>query len=169
MIQQPLQWRRFCACYGHPTDTTTTSDRTAAISGTKPWLPKFTDLLLPIIMGASLTLVVTPQMLLATDRLTCTLVKLTTVAVKMATVGLLGLDALIYSITYNARIHNLIHSVCVVRFPFPLGTLKLWEKKPVFFACMKHCRRWIQETQGWICHSVFHNCILSMQYIRYIW
>ena len=82
--------------YDHPTDTTTTSDRTAAIIGTKPWLPKFTDLLLPIIMGASLTLLVTPQMLLATDTLTCTLVKLTTVAVKMATVGLLGPDALIY-------------------------------------------------------------------------
>ena len=128
MIQQPLQWRRFCACYGHPTDTTTTSDRTAAISGTKPWLPKFTDLLLPIIMVASLTLLVTPQMLLATDRLTCTLVKLTTVAVKMATVGLLGPDALIYSITYNARIHNLIHSVCEVRFPKPLGKLKLYKK-----------------------------------------
>ena len=88
-------------------------------------MPKFTDLLLPIIMGASLTLLVTPQMLLATDRLTCTLVKLTTVAVKMATVGLLGLDALIYSITYNARLHILIHFVCMVRFPFPLGTLKL--------------------------------------------
>ena len=61
------------------------------------------------------------------------LVKLTTVAVKMATVGLLSPDALIYSITYNARIHNLIHSVCVVRFPMPLATLKSI-KNLVFFA-----------------------------------
>ena len=129
-------------CYGHPTDTTTASDRTIAIIGIKPWLPKFTDLLLPITMGASLTLLVTPQMLLATDRLTCPVVKLTTVAVKMATVGLLSPDALIYSITYNARLHNLIHSVCVVRFPMPLGTLKTF-KNLVFFAWMKHCRRWI--------------------------
>ena len=91
-------------------------------------MPKFTDLLLPIIMGASLTLLVTPHMLLAADTSTWTLVKLTTVAVKMATVGLLGPDALIYSITYNARIHNLIHSVCEVRFPKPFGKLKLYKK-----------------------------------------
>ena len=125
--------------YGHPTDTTTASDRTIAIIGIKPWLPKFTDLLLPITMGASLTLLVTLHMLLATDRLTCTLVKLTTVAVKMATVGLLGPDALIYSITYNARLHNLVHSASVVRFPMPLGTLRSCKKnlrvcRAAFFA-----------------------------------